>query len=50
MGYKRIVETSIFRYKIILGDKSRARTIENQQTKEKIKCKILNIFTKNRYA
>jgi hypothetical protein len=44
------IETTMFRYKVIFGDKSQARITENQlggtlQTEAKIKCKILNVFT-----
>ena len=47
IGYHKrsLVETTMFRYKIIFGDKSTARIQENQQIEAKIKCKILNVFT-----
>lgn len=47
IGYHRrsLAETAMFRYKIIFGDKSSARTDDNQATEAKIKCKILNSFT-----
>ena len=34
----------MYRYKIIFGDKVKARTEENQITEVFIKCKILNRF------
>ena len=37
------VETVMFRYKTIIGDKLSSRTIENQKTEVRIGCKILNI-------
>lgn len=47
IGYHKrsLVETTMFRYKIIFGDKSTERIQENQQIEAKIKCKILNVFT-----
>lgn len=47
IGYhqRSLVETTMFRYKVIFGDKSSARIEENQETEAKIKCKILNVFT-----
>ncbi len=36
-------ETTMFRYKTIVGDKLSARIMENQKTEVKIGCKILNI-------
>jgi Transposase DDE domain. len=42
---RSLVETTMFRYKVIFGDKSTARIKENQETEAKIKCKILNVFT-----
>jgi hypothetical protein len=46
IGYHKrsLVETTMFRHKVIFGDKSKARIIENQRTEMKIKCKILNVF------
>lgn len=44
--YRRsLIETTMFRYKVIFGEKSSARVKENQQIEAKIKCKILNVFT-----
>jgi hypothetical protein len=46
-GYHRrsLVETTMFRYKVIFGDKTSSRVEENQRTEVNIKCKILNKFT-----
>ena len=43
-GYHRrsIVETHIGRYKKILGDTLRARTLANQQTETRLGCAVLN--------
>lgn len=48
IGYHKrsLSETTMFRYKTIFGDKARTRKDENQETEAKIKCKILNVFTK----
>jgi Transposase DDE domain len=47
VGYHRrsLAETTVFRYKTIFGDKSRARKIENQFTEMFIKCAALNRMT-----
>lgn len=47
MGYHRrsLVETAMFRYKVIFGDKVSSRIEENQRTEVNIKCNILNKFT-----
>jgi hypothetical protein len=47
IGYhqRSLVETTMFRYKVIFGDKVNARVMENQVTETKIKCKVLNVFT-----
>ena len=47
-GYHKrsLSETGMYRYKIIFGQQLQARTIQTQQTEVKIKCKILNEFTK----
>lgn len=47
IGYHKrsLVETTMYRYKVIFGDKANTRIQENQQTEAKIKCKILNVFT-----
>lgn len=42
---RSLVETSMFRYKIIFGEKATARIDKNQLTEAKIKCKIINVFT-----
>jgi len=42
---RSLIETTMFRYKVIFGEKSSARGEENQKTEAKIKCKILNVFT-----
>ena len=39
-------ETTMFRYKTIIGDKLSSRKVENQQTEVRIACKILNITLK----
>lgn len=46
-GYHRrsLVETTMFRYKVIFGDKTSSRVEENQRTEVNIKCNILNKFT-----
>ena len=43
-GYNRrcLVETTMFRYKIIIGRKLQARTLSNQKTEAKIGCNALN--------
>lgn len=47
IGYHRrsLVETTMFRYKMIFGDKATSRVEETQITEASIKCKILNKFT-----
>jgi len=47
IGYHKrsLIETTMFRYKVIFGDKANTRIQENQQIEAKIKCKILNVFT-----
>ncbi|MEM0355052.1 MAG: IS5 family transposase [Thermoplasmata archaeon] len=47
IGYHRrsLAETTMFRYKVIFGDKASSRVEENQRTEVNIKCKILNKFT-----
>lgn len=42
---RSLVETAMFRYKNILGNKMHARNIENQKVEAIIGCNILNIFT-----
>jgi len=46
-GYHRrsLVETQMFRYKRIIGDKLRARTLANQQVESRLGCAILNRMT-----
>lgn len=43
---RSLVETAIFRYKTILGNKMHARNIENQKVEALIGCNILNTFTR----
>lgn len=47
IGYHRrsLAETTMFRYKVIFGEKASSRVEENQRTEVNIKCKILNKFT-----
>ena len=42
---RSLVETAMFRFKIIFGGKLRSRVIEMQKTEVKIKCKVLNKMT-----
>jgi hypothetical protein len=42
---RSIAETTMFRYKTIIGDKLKARTFDRQTTEIKIACKILNLMT-----
>lgn len=46
-GYHRrsLAETAMFRYKQIIGDHLRARTMVNQQVESRLGCKILNRMT-----
>lgn len=46
-GYNRrsLVETAVYRYKTIIGQRLHARTLPNQRTKAKIGCNILNRMT-----
>lgn len=46
VGYHRrsLVETAMFRYKTILGNKMHARNIENQKIEALIDCNILNVL------
>ena len=46
-GYHRrsLAETQMFRYKQIIGDKLRARTLANQQVESRLGCAILNRMT-----
>lgn len=46
-GYslRSLVETTMFRYKTIFGDKSLAHDIDNQRLESKLKCSILNVFS-----
>lgn len=43
---RSLVETAIYRYKTILGNKMHARNIENQKVEALIGCNILNAFTR----
>ena len=42
---RSLVETQMFRYKRIIGDKLRARTLANQQVESRLGCAILNRMT-----
>ncbi len=46
-GYNRwsLVETSMYRYKTVVGRRLHARTLSNQQTEAKIGCNVLNRMT-----
>ncbi len=46
-GYslRSLVETAMFRYKTIFGDRQLAHDIENQRLEAKLKCSILNVFS-----
>jgi hypothetical protein len=46
-GYHRrsLAETAMFRLKQTFGNKLKNRTLENQKTESRIRCKILNRFT-----
>lgn len=44
---RSLAETTMFRYKTIMGDKLNSRTFDRQQTETKIGCKLLNLMTKN---
>jgi IS5 family transposase len=48
IGYHRrsLVETAMFRLKTIFGDRLKNRLFENQKAEARIRCKILNHFTK----
>ncbi len=43
-GYPRrsLAETQMFRYKLVIGDKLRARTLGNQQVEHRLGCALLN--------
>jgi hypothetical protein len=41
---RSIAETTMFRYKTIIGEKLKSRTMDRQTTEIKIGCKILNIM------
>jgi len=44
-GRRSLVETTMFRYKTIIGRRLRARTLPNQKTEAKIGCSVLNRMT-----
>ena len=46
-GYSRrsLVENAVFRYKTILGQRMRCRSLDNQQVEVRLACKILNTMT-----
>lgn len=45
-GYSRrsLSETAVYRFKVIFGDKLRARKFQNQATEAFVKCKLLNLM------
>ena len=49
VGYHKrsLTETTMFRYKVIIGEKLYSRSIERQKIETEIGCKILNTMTKN---
>ena len=44
-GRRSLVETSMFRYKTIIGRRLRARSLPNQKTEAKVGCAVLNRMT-----
>jgi hypothetical protein len=46
-GYNRrsLVETAMYRYKTVVGQRLRARTLPNQRGETKIGCNVLNQMT-----
>ena len=46
-GYSRrsLVENAVFRYKSLLGQRMRSRSLENQRVEVRLACKILNTMT-----
>ena len=46
-GYNRrsLVETTMFRYKTVIGRRLHARTLPNQRTEAKVGCNVLNRVT-----
>ena len=46
-GYSRrsLVENAVFRYKAILGQRMRSRSLGSQQAEVRLACKILNTMT-----
>jgi len=48
VGYHRrsLAETAMFRMKTIFGGRLKNRQLRNQKTESRIRCKILNLFTK----
>jgi hypothetical protein len=46
-GYNRrsLVETTMFRYKTVIGRRLHARTLPNQRTEAKVGCDVLNGMT-----
>jgi len=46
-GYSRrsLVENAVFRYKTILGQRMRSRSLDNQRVEVSLACKILNTMT-----
>ena len=46
-GYSRrsLVENAVFRYKSILGQRMRSRSLDGQRVEVRLACKILNTMT-----
>ena len=46
-GYSRrsLVENTVFRYKGILGQRMRSRSLDSQRVEVRLACKILNTMT-----
>jgi hypothetical protein len=47
-GYSRrsLVENAVFRYKGILGQRMRSRSLDSQRVEVRLACKILNTMTR----
>ncbi len=52
IGYhcRSLAETAVFRLKTIFGPMLKNRTLPNQITEARIRCKILNYFTQSALA
>jgi hypothetical protein len=46
-GYRKrsLVEKAVFRYKTILGKRTRSRSLDSQRVEVSLACKILNTMT-----